>query len=142
MITEQNKAVVYHFFERFSAGDIAGVLATMTDDATWKFPGKKESLPAAGLYSKQLIGRFFQAMLRQLTCGLAMKVTSCIAEGDKVAVELVSTGQLKNGRAYHQEYHMLMEFREGMICNVREYLDTQHLFNIWIAPAPRPATNA
>jgi ketosteroid isomerase-like protein len=139
MSTEQNKAVVALFFDRFSAGDIDGVLATMSEDASWNFPGKKDSLPAAGIYSKQLIGRFFKGMLRQLRAGLDMRVQGCVAEGNKVAVELRSTGELKNGRHYHQEYHMLMEFRDGKICAVREYLDTQHLFNVWIAPPPRPA---
>jgi len=30
---------------------------------------------------------------------------------------------------------MLMEFRDGKICCVREYLDTQHAYDVWITPA-------
>jgi hypothetical protein len=113
MSTEGNKAVAFRFFERFSASDIAGALDTMNDDATWWIPGKKERSPSAGLYSKTKIARLFNRMVNELESGLKMTVVSCIAEGDHVAVEVVSSGDLKNGRQYRQEYHMLLKFKEG-----------------------------
>lgn len=134
MSTEENKAVAHHLFERFTAGDIDGVLATMADDSTWWIAGKKERSPAAGLHPKDRIGRLFHRMLAALKSGLEMKVVSCIAEGDRVAVEVVSSGDLTNGRAYRQEYHMLLTFRDGRIAAVREYLDTQHANDVWAAP--------
>ena len=140
--TEQNKAAAFRFFERFSASDIPGALALMTDDSTWWIPGKKDRSPAAGLYSKEKIGRLFGRMLDALESGLAMTVVSCIAEGDSVALEVVSSGDLRNGRQYRQEYHMLLRYREGKIASVREYLDTQHANDVWSAPigplAPNP----
>ncbi len=134
MDTAENKAIAYHFFERFTASDIEGVLDTMSDDATWWIPGKKERSPAAGLYSKEKIGRLFHRMVNSLKSGLKMTVVSCIAEGDQVALEVVSSGDLKNGREYRQEYHMLLKFRDGKITSVREYLDTQHANDVWATP--------
>jgi uncharacterized protein len=134
MSTEQNKAVAFSFFERFSASDIEGALDTMTDDATWWIPGKKEHSPSAGLYPKEKIGRLFHRMVNALEHGLKMTVVSCIGEGDYVAVEVISSGDLKNGRHYRQEYHMLLQFRDGKIASVREYLDTQHANDIWAMP--------
>ena len=134
MSTEQHKATAAEFFARFSASDIPGALATMTDDATWWIPGKPELSPTAGLYQKDRITKLFHAMLKQLKSGLKMTPTGMVAEGDRVAVEVVSEGDLKNGRLYRQEYHMLLEFRGGKICAVREYLDTQHAHAVWIAP--------
>jgi uncharacterized protein len=134
MSTEENKAVAFRFFERFSASDIPGALDTMTDDATWWIPGKKDRSPAAGLYPTEKIGRLFGRMVAALESGLSMKVLSCIAERENVAVEVVSSGDLKNGRQYRQEYHMLLQFRDGKIASVREYLDTQHANDIWSAP--------
>jgi uncharacterized protein len=131
---EENKATAHRFFECFSRSDIDGALATMTDDATWWIPGKQERSPSAGLYPKEKIGRLFHRMVSALENGLSMTVVSCIAEGDHVALEVVSAGDLKNGRKYRQEYHMLMRFREGKIASVREYLDTQHAHDVWIAP--------
>lgn len=135
MNTAGNTATARRFFELFSASDLDGVLALMTDDATWRIPGKKELTPTAGLYSKERIGRLFRRMLDNLTGGLHMTVLSCIAEADRVALEVTSSGDLKNGRLYRQEYHILMEFRDGRICAVREYLDTQHAHDVWIRDA-------
>ncbi len=134
MSTDLNKATAAEFFARFSASDIPGALATMTDDATWLIPGKPELSPAAGLYQKDRITKLFYTMLKQLKSGLKMTVKGMVAEGDRVAVEVVSEGDLKNGRQYRQEYHMLLEFRAGKVCAVREYLDTQHAHGVWIAP--------
>jgi ketosteroid isomerase-like protein len=135
MGTDTNKATAQRFFELFSASDIDGVLALMTDDATWRIPGKKELTPTAGVYTKERIGRLFHRMIDNLTGGLRMTVLSCIAEGERVALEVTSSGDLKNGRLYRQEYHILMEFRDGRICAVREYLDTQHAHDVWIRDA-------
>ena len=134
MGAEENKAVAHTFFALFDAGDIAGALDTMTDDATWWIPGKKERSPAAGLYSKEKIGRLFGRMVGALKDGLRMTVISCIAEFDRVAVEVESAGDLKNGRLYRQQYHMLLTFKDGKISSVREYLDTQHANDVWSAP--------
>ena len=136
MTTEtQNKAIARQFFERFTASDIEGALALMTDDATWWIPGTKELAPTAGTYSKEKIGRLFHRMLAALESGLAMTLKSSIAEGDFVAAEVESSGDLRNGRRYRQQYHILMQFRDGRICAVREYLDTQHAHAVWVAPA-------
>ncbi|MBI4854892.1 MAG: nuclear transport factor 2 family protein [Acidobacteria bacterium] len=134
MSTEQNKKIVCELFDRFSASDINGVLAMMTDDVTWLLPGKPESLPIAGLYSKEQLEKLFYTLLEGLKDGLKMKVKNAIAEGNMVAIEAESEGDLKNGRFYRQQYHFAIELRDGKICAVREYLDTQHAFNVWLAP--------
>jgi ketosteroid isomerase-like protein len=128
---EDNKKLATEFLARFSANDIDGALATMSDDATWWIAGKPDQISAAGSYSKEKIGRLFHNMAGQLKTGLKMKVRSMIGEGERVAVEVESYGELNNGRIYNQEYHMLMTIRDGKISAVREYLDTQHVFSIW-----------
>jgi len=133
MSTEGNKQVAIELFARFTASNIAGVLDTMTEDATWLIPGKPEATPSAGLYTKEKISRLFHTMLKRLKSGLRMTVKSAIAEGDRVAVEVESRGELTNGRIYSQQYHFLLEFRGGKICAVREYLDTQHAHAVWFA---------
>jgi len=138
---EANKRAAREIFARFSAGDIPGVLALMTDDCTWLIPGKPERMRTAGLYSKERIARLFHRMLEGLEHGLKMTVKSAIADGDQVAVEVASEGDLKNGRLYRQQYHFAMDFRAGKICAVREYLDTQHAYDVWLAPdASDPAS--
>ena len=134
MTVADNKAIAHQFFACFTANDIDGALATMTGNATWWIPGKKDRSPSAGLYSKEKIGRLFHRMSAALKDGLNMKVKSSIGEGNFVALEVESSGDLTNGRLYRQEYHMLMEFQDGKISAVREYLDTQHAYDVWVAP--------
>jgi ketosteroid isomerase-like protein len=131
--TDTPKAVAVRLFDLFSAGDAAAVLDLMTDDATWWLPGKTGQLPVTGERSKAQIGRLFQAMASQLEGPLKMTVKSAIAEGDRVALEVESLGQLKNGRTYNQEYHFLITVRDGKIRAVREYLDTLHAQSVWYA---------
>lgn len=134
MSIETNKRLATEFFARFTANDISGALALMTDDATWWLPGKPDQLPLTGELSKERLTRLFHTMTSQLKDGLKMTVKSLIAEGDKVALEVESYGELKNGRIYNQQYHILMTLRDGKICAVREYLDTQHVLATWFAP--------
>lgn len=132
---ESNRQTARELFARFSASDIDGVLALMSDDCTWLIPGNPERMRTAGLYTKERIGRLFHRMLEGLDHGLKMTVTGAIAEGDRVAVEVQSEGDLKNGRLYRQQYHFAIEFRDGKISAVREYLDTQHAYDVWLASA-------
>jgi ketosteroid isomerase-like protein len=132
--TEQNKALAHEFFARLSANNLAGALDMLTDDATWLIPGKPETFSSAGLYSRERVARLLGYMLNQLKNGLAMTIKSAIAEGDKVALEAESYGELTNGRVYQQVYHFLIEFRDGKISAIREYLDTQHAYAVWLQP--------
>ena len=126
------KQIAADLFARFSAGDIAGVLDLMTDDVTWRLPGKPELLATAGVYDKNRLRRLFDRMYSQLVDGLAMTVVSSIAEGDRVAVEVESKGDLRNGRQYRQQYHFAITLRDGKIAVVHEYLDTLHVHDVWI----------
>src|SRR5947199_10832267 len=100
----------------------------------WGTPGRKPLSPAAGDYGQERIGRPFNRMLSQLGSGLPITVLGSVAEGDTVAVEVESSGDLKNGRRYRQQYHFAIVFQDGKIARVREYLDTQHAFDVWMRP--------
>ena len=128
-----NKQLAGQLFERLSAGDVAGTLAMLTDDATWVAAGRRELLPAAGTYDKRRLEKLFKAMLGQLKSGLKITVKGMTSEGERVALEAESYGELQNGRIYSQSYHFLIEFRGGRISAVREYLDTHHAHAVWYA---------
>ena len=135
MTTEAaNEQLCRDLFARFTASDIDGVMSLLADDATWRVPGKPELNRAAGDYDKERLRKLFERMLSQLENGLKMTVLGTVAEGDRVAVEVESSGNLRNGRRYRQQYHFLIEFRDGKIANVREYLDTQHAWDVWLRP--------
>ena len=132
MSIEQNRQISHELFEHLSAGDLDATMALFTDDAVWRIPGKPELNRAAGDYDKKRLRGLFERMLSQLDGGLKMTVLGTVAEADRVAVEAESSGDLRNGRRYRQQYHFLLTFRDGRISTVREYLDTQHAFDVWM----------
>ncbi len=134
MTTERNKQLATEFFTLLGAGDIAGALDRTTDDLSYWIAGKPGAIPTCGTKDKKQMARLFEAMLSALEVGLPMTVKGATAEGDRVALELESRGRLKNGRVYNNEYHILLRFRDGKICAVREYLDTQHVHDTWFRP--------
>ncbi len=134
MTTQQNKQTAAEFFTRFSAGDVPGAVDLLSADATWWIAGKRELFPAAGWYTKPQIAKLFGRMTSRLRDGLSMTIKNAIAEGDLVALEVESCGQLTNGRMYQNEYHTLMRVCDGQIREVREYSDTQHAHAVWLEP--------
>lgn len=131
---EQNKQRTQDLFARLTAKDIDGVMALLADDVVWHIAGEPARMPTAGRHDKAQLRRLFERMLAGLQEGLKMSVERLIAEGDAVAAEVQSRGELKNGRSYHQHYHFALEFRAGKITSVREYLDTQHAYDVWFRP--------
>ncbi|HKX26280.1 MAG TPA: nuclear transport factor 2 family protein [Blastocatellia bacterium] len=134
MSIEQNKEIAAQFFAHFNAGNVAGALEMMSEDATWWIPGKPDQLPVAGPHNKEQITGILSSLTGELKNGLKMTIKGSIAEGDRVAIETESYGELKNGRIYNNEYHFLLTIRDGKIREVKEYLDTQHVFAIWFQP--------
>lgn len=131
MSIEQNKKLAAEFFGRFDANDVAGALGCLADDATWWIAGKPGAVPSAGTYSKRKVSRLVEDMFARLKDGMRMTVKGAIAEGDRVAIEVESRGELRNGRVYNNQYHFLLRIRDGKIAEVREYLDTQHVLATW-----------
>ena len=128
-----NKQLAREFFGKFTANDVAGALGCLTDDVTWWIAGKPGVTPTSGVNDRRKLVRLFDSMMAQLKDGLKMTVKGLIAEGERVAVEVESRGELKNGRVYENEYHFVLTFRDGKISSVREYLDTQHVHATWFA---------
>jgi ketosteroid isomerase-like protein len=129
---EQNRQVVIDFYRRFDAGDMTGVLDLMADDCGYWLAGKAGTSATAGIvHTKAQMADVFDRMAQHLEGPLRMVVKSTVAEGDKVAVEAESRGQLRSGRVYNQEYHALMTIRDGKIAAVREYMDTEHVLATW-----------
>jgi ketosteroid isomerase-like protein len=125
-LIENNKKIASEFAARFSANDMAGALDMIADDVTWWVAGKPAHVPGAGQFTKQQVAGLFRRMAEQFPSGLQMTIKSMTAEGERVAVELESYGELPNGRVYNNEYHMLLTIRGGKIIAMREYHDTQH----------------
>jgi ketosteroid isomerase-like protein len=122
-----NKELVSRFFEQFSNGDIDGAFAMVSDDVSWWVPG---DLPFSGTKTKAEYLGVVAGIQSGVPEGRKLDAVSMIAEGDKVAVEVESLGQHVNGRTYTNKYHFLITVQDGQMVEVKEYMDTLHLYQL------------
>lgn len=133
MSIQANKAIATRFCDLLTAGDIQGVLDLMTDDVNYWILGRKDAIPSSGPHTKAEMERIFRVMHERMPNGMRFTAKSMIAEGDEVALEAESYGELTNGRVYNNLYHIRLKIRDGRIAEGREYLDTQHVHAVWYA---------
>ena len=128
-MSDANKGVVLGFFENFSAGKFEDALGMMADGATWWVAGK---FKLSGTKTKAEFGELVKGIGAAMPNGLKITPKGVTAEGDRVAVEAESYGELANGKVYNNQYHFLIELSDGKITAVREYLDTIHAKEILV----------
>ena len=128
---EMNKYIVEEFFTYFSAGDTEKAFALVSDDASWWVPG---DLPFSGTKTKAEYMQVVGAIKQGFPTGLKLTVVSMIAESDTVAAEVVSDGDHYSGKKYSNKYHFLIKIKDKKIVEVKEYMDTLHLYQL-IQPA-------
>jgi uncharacterized protein len=134
MSAEANKQVVKKIFAELAAGNLDGFFACLTSDATWQVIGKPDKFALAGKRTMAEMRALLSGVSGALETPLTVTPVAFTCEGDRVAVEAASHADLKNGRAYRNEYHFLFEFRDGKIARVKEYLDTLHAKEILVDP--------
>ncbi|OYY72811.1 nuclear transport factor 2 family protein [Sphingomonas sp. 28-63-12] len=113
---EANKAIVRRYMEAVGAGDAAAADALQARDATWWVLGYGDMTRA--VFSAAVGSMIAAATSRSVT------IISMIAEGDRVAAEIVSEMHFGD-RVYRNQYHDLFVIRGGLIVAGREYLDTK-----------------
>lgn len=128
-----SKIIVKRFFEVFSTGDIQAIAQCLHDDLRWWVAG---SLPGlSGTYDKPGLCALLGGVASAYVGGaLPMTVVDLIAEGDRVAAEVQCRAVLHNGRVYDNQLHVSIHLLEGKVWRVREYLDTAHCHDIFLAP--------
>jgi uncharacterized protein len=127
-LLEANKAVVRKFWEAFSASRFDEALDLLDSDATWWVAGTTD---ISGTYSKQQFSELVTGIAEGTDGGIQVKPTNLTAEGDRVAMEAESYGQLKNGKIYNNLYHLQHVLRDAKLVAIREYLDTQHVQDVF-----------
>lgn len=118
MNTKESVAVVKQFFKEIENGDLESGLRNTTDDFTWWVVGTGEV--------QDQIAAVGKAMAKHMKKPMTMTVHGITADGNRVAVEAESYGELKNGDVYNNKYHFLFIVEDGKIKALKEYADTKH----------------
>ena len=127
-ILDQNKALVQNLWLAFSESRVDDFLSILADDATWWVAGTTD---ISGTYTKQEFGELVAGIGEQTEAGIQMTPSLITAEDDRVSMEAVSYGEMKDGKIYKNIYHIMHIVRDGKIQAVREYMDTEHVTEIF-----------
>jgi ketosteroid isomerase-like protein len=126
-LEDDNKQRARDFFDALNRGDVSTIAAAYTDDGYCLTMGQtlisgrsdKTQVTAAA-------GMIFQAFPQ----GIRFTITAMTAEGERVAVEAESEGLHVSGAVYRNQYHFLMQFRDGKLAVLKEYMDTERVTDI------------
>ncbi|WP_297837724.1 nuclear transport factor 2 family protein, partial [Pseudomonas sp.] len=130
---ESSKHLVSDFLKAFSSGNLEAISAFFHEDFSWWVAGSLEGL--SGTYDRRQMCELLSGITAVYKQG-ALPVTpiSMIAESDRVAVEVQCYAELVNGRIYKNQLHMAIELSDGKIKRIREYMDTVHAYDTFLAP--------
>ncbi len=130
MSLEANKQLVRAFLEHAYAGRVDAACALLSDDAIWWVLGDAAQLRVAGSRDAAGIERLLRGLNRLAPEGMRVMLHAITAEADRVAVEAEVQAALSTGKLLHNRYHYLFHVRGGKVSEVREYMDTLHVFQV------------
>ena len=124
MAIEENKQLVTGFWQAISESRMDAARAMLHDDLTWWITG---NTALSGKYDKAGFIELISGAVEATESGIQVTPVMLTAEDNRVAMEAVSDGTLKNGKKYENKYHFLHFIRDGRIIGVHEYMDTEHV---------------
>jgi len=132
MSKELYKQSVIEFFKCFTECDVEGALSYLDDELVWQAMGTSGELPISGKRDKKETGELIEAVKGMMPSGLQFKFTDWTIEGNRVAAEIESYGEVNGGKIYNNFYHFLFVFKGDKIEIIKEYLDTLHVSKIFV----------
>ena len=128
MSIEENKRIAEGYFNAQRSGNLYEGLALLADDATWSVPGNWEM---SGTFTKAQMAKMMES-LNMFEGGLNFDHVSVTAEEDRVAVQTVVSGKLKDGREYRNNIFFLFRVKNGKVQEVTEVVDSLYSRQFWL----------
>jgi len=110
-------------FENLSTGMASAFFQNLTDDVHWTVMGTH---PLAGVYKSKedFLKKTFERLDKVLKGGVILNVNHTLVSGDTAVVEMNQTSTALNGKAFPNTYCWVVRFVDGMITEVRAYVDS------------------
>lgn len=119
-----SKALTVAIMRAMQDGRVAPFFEAMADDVTWRWMGTDQ-------WSKTFVGKqaiidtLFGGQQERLGPSSSIQVHHVHGDVDVVVVEHAGHNVLPDGRRYDNNYCWILSYQEGLIQEVREYMDTQ-----------------
>jgi ketosteroid isomerase-like protein len=119
-----HKQRVQEIMSAMSLGRVAPLFEAMAEDVTWRWMGVHQwSRTFDG--KQMVVDNLFGGATETLGPSSSIEVSRIHADGDCVVVEHSGLNELPDGRRYDNNYCWVLRFHDGLIQEVREYMDTQ-----------------
>ena len=126
MDAAENKASAIAFMSEFSSGDRKSAWRRTTDDLTWTMNQHAIADGKRAVFDRQSYDAMVASSDNLFPQGIVISVTDAVADNDRVMLEAHGSGPLADGRIYANHYIFTFRFRDGLIAEVAEYLDTAY----------------
>lgn len=124
MSIDENKKNVEDFFSYMNNGDVDGIVNAYHDEG---YVWTKGHTLISGKFTKAQIETAAGAVFETFPDGLSFAILNMTAEDNRVAVEATSSGMHISGKMYENEYHFLFTFKDGLLLELKEYMDTERV---------------
>tara|TARA_Y100000814_G_scaffold237553_1_gene181704 strand:- start:91 stop:534 length:444 start_codon:yes stop_codon:yes gene_type:complete len=130
-MSNANKKVVREAYTAISGGDAEGFFDRLSDDVEWYFIGSHR-FSGTMKGKEQIVNDLFNVLGDQLEgTGISLEIKQLIAEGDKVVAEMQGTSRSVSGKDYNNTYNIILTVKDGLITEMREYLDTELITEVF-----------
>jgi len=122
-MSEQNKELVRRYFDLSNQGRVDDYIALLTDD--FRLIGM--GMPASGVdhdMSRSDLAANARAYESAFAERITITIDRLVAEGDSVVALAHSRARTASGIDYANQYSFCFDFRDGLICAIREYCCT------------------
>ena len=128
MTSEEMNRIAEAYFSTVCAADAAGLRALFTDDIQWRIPqGAIE--PYGGIHqgADEIVGMMLGAVGESFEAGSQIfDVITTLIGSDTVCKETQMSATAPDGRRYCNDYTFFFVFRDGLIAEIREHVDTRY----------------
>jgi ketosteroid isomerase-like protein len=128
MNPEEMNALAESYFEAVCEGDATKLRSLFSKDVLWRIP--KGAIPPYGGTHKgadKIIGMMLGAVGDSFKKGSQrFDVRMTLIADDVVCKETEMSAVAPDGRIYQNDYTFFFVIREGLICEIREHVDTRY----------------
>jgi ketosteroid isomerase-like protein len=126
--TNNYERLYLEFFDALSSGDLERIRAAFHEDAVWQVQVKGILGEGAHRGKKAIVDDFLAPVRGMFKPGdPKVTVTSMASQGPLVLGECLSRGTFADGRPYENLYVFVLEFRDGKVHQLREYMDSLYI---------------
>ena len=119
-----NKQLMQTLFAELAQGNGKPFVAALSDDMSWHMIGTN-AWSGSYVGKREVIDRLLTPLFAQFETRYRNRALRMVAEDDMVVVECRGEVVTKQGKPYDNRYCYVCRMRDGMICELTEYMDTE-----------------